>query len=802
MSYRPARIDRYEIKTVIGSGGMGSLYLARDTNPNLHRLVAIKLLNANLDSGDLRERFGREGRALAALNHPNIVGIFDFGEFQGSPFIVMEYVRGETLAEKIKRRAVLSTGQKLKLMVELCSGLEHAHDAGIVHRDIKPANLMVDQRGRLKILDFGIARVSEGLTRMGVAMTQLNMRIGTPGYMSPEQIEGGEIDRRSDIFAVGAVCYELLSYHEAFSGGTTRQIENKVLEAQPTPLSTLVAGLDPEIEKIVRRALAKDPADRYQNAAALEEDLQRLIWRLGPTQTPVPASRPTPPPSRNSDRKSRDPRAESAFQRCLTLFDEGAVEAAKRCAVEALAEDPDHEGALEFIRCHAPNLWRPIPSPTAPTLATAIPTSLGTSVAGIDGGERTVLSTGGHFTPTLAGQPTVLSTATHTAAPPRRFGKGLMVGAIVAAVVTIVASVALLWIWLNQSGPSLTITKPEGGTLSSRGIKCGTTGNDCVTQLNKGETVDLRADPDQGFVFGGFTGDCAGNGRTIMTVARTCGATFSRIAAAPAVPLEALTIVAPTGGTIVGEGITCGTLGTDCSTNLPRGKQVKLTPYADADFVFRGFTGECARTGETVMLKARRCGAMFVAEKRVAGGSAGAGPPAPPVSMPRSSPGGESTRSTSGGAVPVDPTDGRVGTSDPAHRESDDGGPKAPAAVPRNPEAIAKEDISKVLEAYRVAYEHRDVPGIQRVYPTASEKFINGLRYAFKDYKSLEYTYTGPPDFIELEPGMGTATVKIPSLAKAEYKGPSSPPQKQINQFSLKRREDVWTITDLKYLPK
>ena len=262
MFHMPSQIDRYEIKTLIAAGGMGSLYLARDTNPNTNRLVAVKLLLANLDSGDLRERFGREARALAALNHPNIVDIYDSGEFQGSPFIVMEYVRGETLAEKIKRRAPMTLSQQLKLMVELCSGLAHAHEAGIIHRDIKPANLMVDQYGRLKILDFGIARVSEGLTRMGVQVTQLNMRIGTPGYMSPEQIEGGEIDRRSDIFAVGAVCYELISFREAFTGANTRQVENKVLQSQPERLTSLIPGLDPDIEQIINRALAKDPNER------------------------------------------------------------------------------------------------------------------------------------------------------------------------------------------------------------------------------------------------------------------------------------------------------------------------------------------------------------------------------------------------------------------------------------------------------------------------------------------------------------------------------------------------------------
>src|SRR5262245_54404393 len=278
----PTHISRYEIKSRIGRGGMGDLYLALD--PNNGRLVALKLLNATLDSIELRERFAREARALAALNHPNIVNIYDTGEFDDSPFIVMEYVRGETLAEMIKRRAPLSVSQKLKLMEDLCAGLAQAHDAGIIHRDIKPANLMVDQQGRLKILDFGIARVAEGHKTRGGALTQVNMMIGTPGYMSPEQIEGGEVDHRSDIFAVGAVCYELLSYDEAFAGTNTRQIEAQVLRGKPKPLAAL--GLDPEIDEIVLRALKTDPNKRYQDAATFERALARLRARLGPDTGP------------------------------------------------------------------------------------------------------------------------------------------------------------------------------------------------------------------------------------------------------------------------------------------------------------------------------------------------------------------------------------------------------------------------------------------------------------------------------------------------------------------------------------
>ena len=254
--------------------------LARDTNPTTDRLVVLKLLRSSFDSDEPRRRFAREAQALAGLNHPNIVVIYDSGEYDDSPFIVMEYVRGETLAETISRRAPILLGEKLRLLSELCAGLAHAHEAGIIHRDIKPANLVVDVNGRLKILDFGIARLDADATARDGQLTLAAARIGTPGYMSPEQLETGEVDARSDVFAVGAVAYELISGREAFTGATTTQIERKVIGEQPVPLVSALPGLDPAIAAIISSALEKDVRQRCQSAAELGDGFDRVRSQL------------------------------------------------------------------------------------------------------------------------------------------------------------------------------------------------------------------------------------------------------------------------------------------------------------------------------------------------------------------------------------------------------------------------------------------------------------------------------------------------------------------------------------------
>jgi serine/threonine protein kinase len=249
---------------------MGEVFLA--TDPLLGRTVAIKMLME--DNEELRERFAREARSAAALNHQNIVTIYDVGEDAGRPFIAMEYLDGETMAELIHRRAPLTTRRKLELMLELCAGLGQAHRSGIVHRDVKPANLVITTDGALKILDFGIARVKEDATSGG--LTLVGMLIGSPHYMSPEQADGQAVDDRSDIFAVGSVFYELLTGERAFPGDNPPVVLTRILTKAPRPVRELQPLLDAEIERILDKALAKDRAQRYQTLAELAADIGRV----------------------------------------------------------------------------------------------------------------------------------------------------------------------------------------------------------------------------------------------------------------------------------------------------------------------------------------------------------------------------------------------------------------------------------------------------------------------------------------------------------------------------------------------
>ncbi|HEV8130474.1 MAG TPA: serine/threonine-protein kinase, partial [Acidobacteriota bacterium] len=277
-------VGPYKILEFLGAGGMGEVYLAEDSR--LGRRVAVKLLPAEATRDEERlHRFEREARAASALNHPNIITIHEIGQEADAHFIVTEYIEGQTLRQHMSSTR-MTMGEALDTAIQAASALEAAHKAGIVHRDIKPENIMVRTDGLLKVLDFGLAKLADThsadteasarakvLTRTGVVM-------GTVTYMSPEQARGLALDSRSDIFSLGTVIYEMIAGRLPFDGETTSDLIVSILEKDPPPLSEYEPEAPKELQRIVKKALAKDRDERYQAAEDLLNDLKTLKQEL------------------------------------------------------------------------------------------------------------------------------------------------------------------------------------------------------------------------------------------------------------------------------------------------------------------------------------------------------------------------------------------------------------------------------------------------------------------------------------------------------------------------------------------
>jgi len=267
-------LGRYQIKGVLGKGAMGLVYDALD--PKLDRRVAIKtILTRTLDEATARHysmRFKREVRAVARLNHRNIVQVYDFGNEGDLAYIVMEYIKGRELKDYFAAKERFDLKTILQLMIELLDALECAHEAGVIHRDVKPANVMIDAAGHAKLTDFGVARFTE--PDADHEATRAGTLLGTPSYMSPEQIQGQPIDRRSDIFSAGVLFYQLLTGQKPFEG-TQWALAKKIVQDDPVWPSALVQ-IPAVFDQVVSRALAKAPERRYPNARSFAEALRRI----------------------------------------------------------------------------------------------------------------------------------------------------------------------------------------------------------------------------------------------------------------------------------------------------------------------------------------------------------------------------------------------------------------------------------------------------------------------------------------------------------------------------------------------
>ena len=291
-----SKLGPYEILSPLGAGGMGEVYRAHDTR--LDRSVAIKVLSAHLSSDPARrQRFEREARAVASLNHPHICVLHDIGTQEGIDFLVLEYLEGETLAHRVERGA-MPTQELLKIATEVSDALDKAHRQGVIHRDLKPANIMLTKSGA-KLLDFGLAKpvatpASAALTAMATESRPLTAEgtiVGTFHYMAPEQLEGKEADARSDIFGFGAVLYEMATGKKAFEGKTTASVIAAVLASEPTPISTLQPMTPPALERVVKTCLAKDPEERFQSAHDLNLQLKWIAEAVSQSGVSAPAVR-------------------------------------------------------------------------------------------------------------------------------------------------------------------------------------------------------------------------------------------------------------------------------------------------------------------------------------------------------------------------------------------------------------------------------------------------------------------------------------------------------------------------------
>jgi serine/threonine protein kinase/Tol biopolymer transport system component len=300
-----SRLGPYEILSAIGAGGMGEVYRARDTR--LDRTVAVKVLPRQFaEDAEMRQRFEREARAISALTHPHICALHDVGSQEGVEYLVMEYLDGETLAQRLVR-GPLAPDQVLRYGAEIADALAAAHRTGIVHRDLKPGNVMLTKTG-LKLLDFGLAKPQEAtpsqqsaLPTQARPLTERGTVLGTFQYMSPEQLEGKDADARSDIFALGALLYEMATGRVAFAGASQASIISSILTAQPPPISSVVPVSPVALDRLVRICLAKDPEDRWQSAG----DVARQLRGIGEGSEPSVSVAGVPVPAAKESRRFR-----------------------------------------------------------------------------------------------------------------------------------------------------------------------------------------------------------------------------------------------------------------------------------------------------------------------------------------------------------------------------------------------------------------------------------------------------------------------------------------------------------------
>ena len=335
-----ARFGRYEILGKIGEGAMGVVYRALDHG--LGRIVALKMLSAELSSDEEQQRrFAREAEAIGRLSHPNIVTVYDLGEADGHLYMAMELLEGDDLRALMDRQTDIALADRARVLAQICDGLGYAHSRGVVHRDVKPANIVVTTEGKVKVLDFGLARVAsrETITRQGIIL-------GTPDYMSPEQATGKAIDQRTDIFSAGAVFYEFLCHEKPFQGKTLHGVLFQIISEEPDALLTLNPELPSRLAAIIHRMLRKDPDERYPSFEEVGRDLRQIhdALRRSRSRSALPADGDGPLLTDDGRARVRE-----HLEHGRGHFEAGRFGKAMADLADALSLDPECEEAAELL---------------------------------------------------------------------------------------------------------------------------------------------------------------------------------------------------------------------------------------------------------------------------------------------------------------------------------------------------------------------------------------------------------------------------------------------------------------------
>jgi serine/threonine protein kinase len=373
-----ASFGRYEILDKLGEGAMGVVYRARDSA--IGRIVALKMLSAELGAEEeLHQRFQREAEAIGRLNHPNVVTVYDLGHADGQLYMAMELLEGDDLRSLIDTRAEIPLADRVRILMQICVGLGYAHSRGVIHRDVKPANIHVSAGGKVKLLDFGLARVAqrETITRRGVIL-------GTPDYMAPEQATGKGVDHRSDIFSAGAVFYEFLTLEKPFKGKTLPAVLYQIIQEEPDPLLTVNPEVPVRLAAVVHGMLRKDPARRYASLDDVCRELSGIHDALRRSRSRSALYLPSGPPTEEARAVVRD-----HVGRSRAHLEAGRNAQAIREAAEALATDPASEEAAEITwrasrQMRAP---RPPPAPSDPRNEERVKALLARASAGRPDGE-------------------------------------------------------------------------------------------------------------------------------------------------------------------------------------------------------------------------------------------------------------------------------------------------------------------------------------------------------------------------------------------------------------------------------